>query len=168
MGSNRFATVREAKEYLAGKIAEQAVREGAPLSEVERKMLYFSETDWTLPDMMKVSEEFDREYDQDEYERKIGGLVRRLLEPEDEQAVETWDDAVVKISDEDHYMLVLINSAPSTPIELPAFLRKLGPWLPSLDDRGPRPPGDGLRLFVMGFGLFLVFILIVIVSTSIR
>jgi len=64
-----FPTVRAAKEYLAGKITEQAVREGAPLTEVERKMLYFSETGWTLPGIMAVSEEFDRDCDQDEYER---------------------------------------------------------------------------------------------------
>ncbi len=44
-----FSNVRAAKVYLAGKITEQAEREGAPLTEVERKMLYFSETDWTLP-----------------------------------------------------------------------------------------------------------------------
>jgi hypothetical protein len=163
-----FKTVRAAKEYLAGRITQQAVREGTPLTEVERKMLYFSETDWTLPDMMKVNEEFDRDYDQGEYEEKIGGLVSRLLASEDEQGVETWDDAVVKISDEDHYLLVLINSAPPTPIKLPGFPPKLGPWLPSLDDRGPRPLGDLLKLFLVGVVLGGVIFLGVIVFAKFR
>ena len=64
MGTDSFSTIRAAKEYLAGKIAEQAEREGSPLTEVERKMLYFSETDWTLPDMLKVSEEFEGDVEQ--------------------------------------------------------------------------------------------------------
>ena len=36
-------SVREAKEFLASQIAEEAQREGTPLCEIERKMLYFSE-----------------------------------------------------------------------------------------------------------------------------
>jgi hypothetical protein len=163
-----FKTVRAAKEYLAGKITEQAVREGAPLTELERKMLYFSETDWTLPDMMKVSEEFDREYDQDQYEEKIGGLVARLLESEDDQGMEAWGDAVVKISDEDHYLLVLINGTPSTSMEFPGFLRKLGPWLPSSDSRAPRPRGDLIKLFLVGVALGGVIFLGVIVLAKFR
>jgi len=47
----RFTSAREAKEFLVAKIAEEAQREGVPLSEVERKMLCFSETGWTLPDI---------------------------------------------------------------------------------------------------------------------
>jgi len=70
---NQFWTAKQAKDYLAGEIAAEVTREGVSLSEMERKMLYFSETDWTLPDMAQVSAEFDRDYDQDEYERKIGG-----------------------------------------------------------------------------------------------
>jgi len=38
-------------------------------------MLYFTESGWTLPDIMKVSVDFDREYDQDKYEQKIAKLV---------------------------------------------------------------------------------------------
>ena len=60
----RFADAREAKEYLISGIVAEAQRENVPLSEVERKMLYFSETGWTLPDIMDVNDAFDREYDQ--------------------------------------------------------------------------------------------------------
>ena len=37
--------IHDAKVFLACRIAEEAEREGFPLTEVERKMLYFSETD---------------------------------------------------------------------------------------------------------------------------
>jgi hypothetical protein len=55
---SRFGSAREAKEFLVSKIIEQAQREGVPVSEVERKMLYFTETAWTLPDMMEVNDAF--------------------------------------------------------------------------------------------------------------
>ena len=108
-----FPTARAAKEFLIGRILAQAERDRVPLTDVERKMLYFSETAWTLPDMPAISAEFDRSYDQDDYEYKIGAIVRSV---EDELAQspaarEDWDAAVDVISSEDHYLLVLIGAA---------------------------------------------------------
>ena len=68
---------REAKEVLISEIVAEAQRENVPLSEVERKMLYFTESAWTLPDIMQVNEDFDREYDQGKYEQKIAKLVKK-------------------------------------------------------------------------------------------
>jgi len=67
-----FASGREAKKYLVERIVEEARREDVPLSEIETKMLYFSETAWTLPDILEVNETFEREYDEVEYEQKVG------------------------------------------------------------------------------------------------
>lgn len=67
---NHFPSAREAKEFLVSRIVEEARRENVPLSEIERKMLYFSETFWTLPHIMDVNDQFQREYDDREYERK--------------------------------------------------------------------------------------------------
>jgi hypothetical protein len=88
----QFADSREAKEFLVERILSQAERDGASLSEIERKMLYFSETAWTLPDIMEVNEEFDRRYDQDGYERKIAQLVRsiRSKTTRDEGGGQSW------------------------------------------------------------------------------
>ena len=154
-----FKTEREAKEYLAARIVEEARREAAPLTEVEWKMLYFTESGWTLPDMMAIGKEFDRDYDQDEYEQKIGGLAAKIqardaAESEPDQTA--WDDAVVKLSDGDHYLLVLINPAP--PIAVPA-----SPWLPVLSGPAPKPRGDTVRLIlaaVVGCGLLLLVVIL--------
>jgi len=111
-----FESIREAKDYIAGRIAIEAIRQGSPLTELERKMLYFSETGWTLPDMAEVSAEFDRGCSQDEYERKIGGLVGGIHARHDvgsRHESETWDAAVRKLSQEDHYLLVLVGAARS-------------------------------------------------------
>jgi len=109
----QFATVREAKEYLIGRIVAQADGDGTALSDVERKMLYFSETGWTLPDMMTVSHKFDESYDQDDYEKKIAGIVRRIHEEQPDDP--SWDDAVHCLAEEDHYLLVLIGAASDVP-----------------------------------------------------
>ena len=109
---NPFPSAREAKEFLIARIVEEARREGVPLSEVERKMLYFSETGWTLPDMMQVSDAFDREYDQNEYEKKIEKLAVSLTErirKENPEECRRWNDAIRTLGKEDHYILVMVE-----------------------------------------------------------
>lgn len=103
-----FNTARDAKEYLVSQIVAEADREGAPLSEVERKMLFFTETAWTLPDIRAVSDAFDRDYDQADYEAKIAGIVENArLASGDPDA---WDEAVRILRSEDHYLTVLIDA----------------------------------------------------------
>jgi hypothetical protein len=103
---------REAKEFLISKIVAEAQRENVPLSETERKMLYFTESGWTLPDITQVYEQFDRECDQDEYEKKIARIVAKaykyiLRDSRDEY--DKWWAAVRLLSREDHYISVLIG-----------------------------------------------------------
>jgi hypothetical protein len=108
-----FDSQREAKEYLAGKIVTEAKREGKPLSEIERKMLYFSETDWTLPGILEVNAEFERHYDEDEYEGKIcalGQAIEAQLKGAGAEESDAWYAAIQKLSEGDHYLLVLLNT----------------------------------------------------------
>jgi hypothetical protein len=111
---SRFTGARNAKEFLVSKIAAEAEREGVPLSEVERKMLYFSETAWTLPNMAAISDQFERRYDHDEYEDKIARLIRTARQRarrDDRQDFEAWSDAIRTLSKEDHYILLLVKQA---------------------------------------------------------
>ena len=127
-----FHSGREAKEFLISEIVAEAQRENVPLSEVERKMLYFTESGWTLPDIMKVSEDFDREYDQDKYERKIAKLVTKAdgrMRKGSRDDYDRWWAAIRFLQQEDHYILVMIRLA------------------------GLRPRGDQLRLFAAAFGI---------------
>jgi len=129
----RFSSAREAKEHLIAAIVAEAAREGVPLSELERKMLYFSESGWTLPDMLEVNAAFEREYDTGAYEEKIGRLVRTLearLQATDAAQYDAWVDAIVVLSDEDHYLLVLLNPGDAA----------------AVGERAERPPGDFARL----------------------
>lgn len=140
---NRFSDAREAKEFLVSRIVQEAQQEGVPLSEVERKMLYFSETAWSLPRITDVSDEFDRTYDQGEYEKKIADLVRngvKRAQKGNREEYEAWWGAIRVLSREDHYILVMIRRA------------------------GLRPPGDGLKLWGTGIAIVMIFCLAIFIS----
>jgi hypothetical protein len=127
-----FHSGREAKEFLISELVAESQRENVPLSEVERKMLYFTESGWTLPDIMEVSEDFDREYDQAKYEQKIAKLVTKAdgrIRKSSGDDYDRWRAAIRFLQREDHYISVMIRLA------------------------GLRPRGDQLRLFVTGLGI---------------
>ncbi len=101
-------------DFLVDRILAEAQRDGVSLSEVERKMLYFSETAWTLPDMAEVGQEFCNHYDQAEFEWKISGIIRKIQRaPLDKAEERSWHSAIGALRNKDHYLLVLINSAGS-------------------------------------------------------
>lgn len=123
-----FRTIREAKDYLVSRIEAEAALAGTPPTEIERKMLYFSETGWTLPEMKQVGAEFDQNYDQDEYEKKIGTLVARIQgrdEAEDDYNLDCWDSAMMKLSQGDHYLSVLAGETPAQGKMRPLWQRLL-------------------------------------------
>ncbi len=95
---NRFPTTRDAKEYLISRISAQADKDGVSLSDVERKMLYFSDTNWTLPNMMVISEDFDRNYNQNEYEAKIGRVIQHVRDGASaKHGDDGWNEAVKRL-----------------------------------------------------------------------
>lgn len=158
----QFPSQKQAKEYLAGRIIAEAEREGVQLSDVERKMLYFSETDWAPPGILDVAAEFDRDYDDNEYERKIAELVGNSLANATQEQGERWREAVMKLSEGDHYLLVLIaRAAPAR--QTGGIMRTLDPWLPQIDGRQKRPAHDLARLLLVGLG----FAVLVIVAVAI-
>lgn len=117
-----FRSEREAKEYLIQRILDQANHVREPLTDLERKMLYFSETGWTLTGIEEVNREFEARCDVPAYERKILALAASAR-AEDEtlgaDAVADWDAAVDRLSSGDHYLLVLMNPAlvPPAPVK---------------------------------------------------
>jgi hypothetical protein len=140
----RFRSAREAKEFLVARIVDEAKLESVSLSEIERKMLYFSETYWTLPDIMHVNEEFDREYDQDEYEKKITHLVIKASahdRKESRDKYDAWLEAIRLLEKEDHYILVMVQAAEM------------------------RPRGDQFKLFIAGLSIAAVLVSYPFLST---
>ena len=67
---------RDAIEFIVAEISDEASRAGRPLSETERKMLFFCESAPNAREFIDVAAAFHRECDEDEYERRIAGLIR--------------------------------------------------------------------------------------------
>lgn len=166
---NQFRSIRAAKEYLIGRILAEAERDGVSLTEVEHKMLYFSETGGTLPGIATINAEFERDYDQDEYEEKIAGVIRTLLANATPEEQGTWDDAVLKLCEGDHYLMVLIDAA--GPVGEAKNLRnKLGAWLPSAKKSAKRPRGDFFRLIIVAIlcGVALMILIVLLQHFGLR
>jgi hypothetical protein len=102
--------VREAKDFLVQQAAEQKQLEGVPLSELEKRMMYFTESGYVPEDPIALNEEFEAKYDTQEYEQKVAKLLdhayKRVSE-ESEAKRKVWDDAIDTLRAGDHYLLVL-------------------------------------------------------------
>ncbi len=109
--------------------------------------------------MLKVNEEFERDYDNGEYEAKIAGVIRRIENRQDrtQDEMDTWNKAVLKLSGEDHYLLVLIDLAGRRSSEPSSWNR----WLPSMNPHGTkRPRGDVFRLILTAIVLCAILLVL--------
>jgi hypothetical protein len=121
---------REAKDFLIQQTAEQAALENIPLSDLERRMMYFTETAECPEDPIALNDAFEAQYDSDEYEAKILELTRHAygrLKKENPQSARTWHEAVQQLRRGDHYLLVLLGNFP-TPLSLRQFLPGWSFW----------------------------------------
>jgi hypothetical protein len=130
--------IQEAKDFLVQQAAEQAALESVSFSGLEKRMMYFTESEERLEDPAKLNEEFEAAYDTDEFESKTSSLLHnayRRLKKENVDSVRKWHDAIRVLRKGDHYLLVL--------------------W-----DLGPqeRPPYDSLKLF--GTAILLIVALL--------
>lgn len=102
--------VGEAKDFLVQQTAEQAQRDGVPLSELEKRMMYFTESEDAVENPIQLNEEFEAQYDTVEYETKIARLLGRAykrLRKENADAAQTWDAAIKELKRGDHYILIM-------------------------------------------------------------
>lgn len=103
-----------AKQFLISQVLHEADSSHVQLSEVERKMLYFTESYPSLPDLQAVNAEFERECDADEYEDKVAKLLRNARArtsqstPSEDQH---WKEAIDALRKEDHYIMVMVGLA---------------------------------------------------------
>src|SRR5258708_19761773 len=99
-----------AKQFLISNVIEEAKLEQINLSEIEKKMLYFTEVHPSLPDILEVKPEFERDYNSDEYEAKITPLLSnapdrdRQSSPNQEQ---DWKNPLAALKHKNHYILTL-------------------------------------------------------------
>jgi len=102
--------VNDAKDFLVQQVAEQAQREGVSLSDLEKRMMCFTESEDAVENPIALNEEFEAQYDTAEYQSKIAGLLGRAynrLKEEGSGEVQTWDEAIAELKKGDHYILVM-------------------------------------------------------------
>jgi hypothetical protein len=68
--------VREGKDFLVDQAAQQAAIDGVPLSDLEKRTMYFTEWDDSGGDPIALKDEFEAQYNAEEYEPKIAELMR--------------------------------------------------------------------------------------------
>jgi hypothetical protein len=86
---------KQAKDFLVQQTTEQATRENIPLSDIEKRMMYFTESGATSCDNpVELNDEFEAQYNTPEYEAKISRLLHRAyerLKGEDPERVREWN-----------------------------------------------------------------------------
>ena len=104
---------KQAKEFLVQQAAEQAALENVPLSDLEKRMMYFTESDAaSCANPLDLNSEFEEQYDTEEYEGKISQLLHhayKRLKHEDPEKLRNWNQAVHTLRKGDHYILVLLD-----------------------------------------------------------
>jgi hypothetical protein len=104
-------SVAEAKQFLANRIAAEAEREGAPLSEIEKAMLAFSEAGASEKEL-ESARSFERDFDDQEYESCIARLARAVYDRDVEAGRKAeWDEALDELASEDVYLMAMLEQA---------------------------------------------------------
>jgi hypothetical protein len=121
---------KQAKDFLVREATEQAGRENMPLSDIEKKMMYFTESDAsTCENPVELNDEFEAQYDTPEYEAKISRLLHHAyerLKGEDPERVREWNLAIRTLRRGDHYILVLWDTKPPNEHPIRETLKLLG------------------------------------------
>ena len=105
------AAVAKAKDFVVGRMIDQAGRENVPLTEGEIRMLGFSEpsASGSQTEAEAVSEPH---YDDEAYETKIAQLLKSVYERDVAGGLKAdWDQHLDEIADEDMYLLVMLERA---------------------------------------------------------
>jgi hypothetical protein len=120
-------TTHAAVDFVVAQLVDEAARRGITLSDVERQVLYFTESEHTPRRMIELMEAFERDYDEAAYERKIADLLRGAYKHTRSNQKEAWASALHRIRNSDVYLGVMLDQADLL-----------------------RPPGDIWRLFATG------------------
>ncbi len=109
---------KAAKNFLADEAAQQASLDHISLSDLERRMMYFTESDpESCRDPVSLNEAFEEKYDTAEYESKMLRLLHRAynrLKVENAGGKLQWDEAISTLETGDHYVLLLWGRHPPT------------------------------------------------------
>src|SRR5580700_8497530 len=102
---------KQAKDFLVQQAVEQAALERVPISDIEKRMMYFAENDPTsCIDPFELHNEFEAQCDTAEYETKMSRLLYHAygrIKAENPEKVRNWKESMSLLYKGDHYLPVL-------------------------------------------------------------
>lgn len=102
--------VSKAKDFLVEQTAVQASLDGVTLTDLEKRMMYFTEGPDATEDPTELNDEFEAEYEIATYEAKMSKLLHRAyarVKKENPETARTWNESIRILKKGDHYILVL-------------------------------------------------------------
>lgn len=116
-----------------------------PLADVEKRMMYFTESDAASCDNpIELNDEFEAQCETKEYETKISRLLHhayKRLKEENPERMRNWDQAIRTLRKGDHYLLVMVDQSSES---------RLDSWMP----------------FLGGIGIAVLIFILIVVKTA--
>jgi hypothetical protein len=109
-----FAHQSDAKRFIVDRVIRQAESEGVALTNAERHMLGWSESDPDFTPDLSLAEQLEQEQSDEEYERKVAALIRHAFERDvasDSEMRSRYRDAFNKLGEGDHYISIMMKDA---------------------------------------------------------
>ena len=102
---------QDAITFLVAKLEEQARLDGVLMSDVERRMLRWSEVEPDGVHDLALNEQFASDCDTDEYEAKIALLLSRARDRDSRDPIQKsrWRDAKAALKGHDYYLMVMLD-----------------------------------------------------------
>jgi hypothetical protein len=105
----------EAKKFLVDQTAEQAALENVPLSDLEKRMMYITETGECPEDPITLNDAFEAEYDTKTYEKKISRLMAHAysrIKRGNSEKLRLWNNDFSILAKGNHYLLIFWRRNP--------------------------------------------------------
>jgi len=109
-----FLTQTEAKKFFVDKIILEASQQETSLTDAQRYMLSWSESDPDFKIIPAMNASFEQENTDIEYEKKVRKLIKNAYERDikkDKTLREDWRKAYSVLKKGDHYILVMLKDA---------------------------------------------------------
>jgi hypothetical protein len=101
---------REALDFLVEQTLRQVEVDGGCLTDLQKRMMYFTESEGAVENPSTLYAQFEAENDTNFYEEQMGMLLARTydrLKRNDAHAKALWDSAIRELEKGDYYFLVL-------------------------------------------------------------
>ena len=109
-----FGAQSEAKRFIVERVLRQSQTNRIALTNAERHMLSWSESDPDFTPDFALAEELEREESDEEYEAKVADLIRSAFERDlasDSEARSLYRAAYAKLGEGDHYISIIMERA---------------------------------------------------------